>query len=470
MSDSVPEQEARADMGAVLGSPLSATVGAVRAPVVAGGPLTSGGFQPRQEPIVVGDDWSDNLDAHRRRLVREAFEGTNANGYLRRAFMDVFPEELRVVPGPDPVRPPIHVNDSTTLLGAVREMQAAKQVFQVGGRQNVLDPLVDLEDLDGWIRASELKQKALQLDDQTMARNAILRISQGLLLQVDTAAGDAVVYSWEALKTALRTLTSGAHPLIAAGMEFLREAEKSREGRLTTEAAFEAGKGRVKTFLREIKNEFPLVFSDDALEKLEHCLLVPYIMSTMPSRLVPAMRLDAPFASKDPSLDLMRTVRRFTSHMEKRKPPPTPKERILATFKSDSKPMKCYGCGEMGHFVAKCPSKKRKCIEVGASHDFVQERRRKRMRSPSSTRTKGSPAELLPPKGRMRVHDMVRVLLCINEKPVTALVDTCSTISLVDVSFVKQVGWEHLVTGEGCIVSGSIPGASDRTLGVLREQ
>ena len=157
-----------------------------------------------------------------------------------------------------------------------------------------------------------------------------------LLLQVETAAGPSVVDSWETLKTALRSLTSGAHPLIAAGIEFLREAEKSRELNLSTEASFEAGKGRVQTYLREMQKEYPAVFSNEVLEKLGQCLLVPFIVNTLPPRLVPSMRLDEPFKENDPALDLMRTVRRFTSLMEPKQKKPTPKERILATCKGDA--------------------------------------------------------------------------------------------------------------------------------------
>ncbi|MGB3338912.1 MAG: hypothetical protein WBA73_17185, partial [Devosia sp.] len=172
MSDadhSMPETVARVDMGAVLGTPVSATVGAVGESVVADGPFGAGvpvgagtagstGVPNSQgvEPIVVGDDPSG--DAGFREYVRQIL--------LDESWPRVHPEAPR---------PPVVVNDSAAIAAAVRELLAAKETLMVGRPQQVLDPLVDLDDLDCWIRASEMKKRALRMDDVAMARSRILR-------------------------------------------------------------------------------------------------------------------------------------------------------------------------------------------------------------------------------------------------------------------------------------------------------
>ena len=367
-----------------------------------------------------------------------------------------------------PHRVPIVVNDGDALTAALMAMEHARQAFMVRP-QNVLEPLTNLEDLGTWVRSSDLKQRVLQLDDKAMARSAVLRLPTALLLQVETMAGADCVESWEKLKGALNQLTSGAHPLIAAGMEYLKESERCRDQDLSLEAAFEAGKGRVQTYLKEMKKEHPVLFTDEVLEQLGDFLLVPFIVTMIPEKLVPTMNLDKPFSRKNAALELMRNARRFTHFLpKKRQAPMTQKERVLATYRSDipKPPQKCYACGEVGHFAAKCPSKKKKKCksnEVSSSNDTSQSRPRKRTRSPS----KQFEVEASPKGKNRRIHEVVRVKLCVNQKTVLAIVDTAATISLVDVAFVNKVGWAHRVKGEGCRMTGSVQGVSDRTLGVL---
>ena len=477
--DSTVQERASGDMGAVTGPPLSAVVAATGAPVVAGDPAAQSVPPPQHQAIVVADDAAEEGGTQGPPGVIPTPQGVMPcpAGVMPpwlQGFSPAMGAGQWAWPGPPPPQPATVRNDEPAVAAAIASLNAARQEY-LSRAQPVLDPLEDLAELDTWIRVSELRQLSLGLSDEAMARSAVMRMKPHLLLRVETAAGKAAIYSWELLKSALRTMSSGAHPLIAAGTAYLKEAElSSRKSKRSMEVSFEAGKGVVATFLREIANEFPADFSKQTLEKLQHCLLVPFIMNMIPAGVVPSLRMDEPFQSKDPSLDLMRTVRRFTSAMGGEEPQAA---RILSTFAREDGPRKmtCYACGEAGHFAAKCPSKKRKCMEVEASHDFQQACRRKRTRRlrPSLAQVGDSLPAVDPPKGRTPSPktrtslDVVRVVLCINNKTVTAIVDTAATISLVDVTLVRNMGWEHRVKGGGCSLTGSIPGVSDRTLGVI---
>ena len=246
MNDTTATPASGVDMGAVTGSPVSAAVGAAGAPVVAGGPAAQSAPSPSPPVITVNDGNGGG-------------ETQAVGGAIPMAW-------------PTPVvthQVPIMVHDGAAFAAAIRELHEArasiaeaKQTYDVR-TQLVLDQLTSLDDLELWIRASELRQHSLGLNDEAMAKAAVARMPREIILGLDSTAGKEVVRSWEALKTALRTMTSGAHPLIAAGTEFLREAGRTREENLSPEAAFEGGRVGLRPsfgrFRRSIRWNSPML-------------------------------------------------------------------------------------------------------------------------------------------------------------------------------------------------------------------